>query len=159
MKWALYFMGEYIHLFVGGAFFAVLFLGGWSINPLWGWDLPASGGFWMILLQLGIVLVKIFLLVFLTMAVRWTIPRFRFDHLMRLAWEGMIPAALLLLMITSIRVFFGWVEFMFLGSILALVIIWLVYPLLPKQANPNHRVPLIGSRFSPLREGELHSTE
>ncbi len=159
MKWALFFMGEYIHLFVGAAFFAVLFLGGWSINPLWGWDLPATGGFWMILLQVGIMLVKVFLMVFLTMVVRWTLPRFRFDHLMRLAWEGMIPTALLLLMVTSIFVFFGWVDYMFAGSILALIIIWLVHPIMPQQANPNHRVPLIGSRFSPLHERDLHATE
>ena len=43
MKWALFFLGEYIHLFVGSAFFAVLFLGGWSLNPLSGWDLPVGG--------------------------------------------------------------------------------------------------------------------
>ena len=36
MKWALFFMGEYVNLFVGGAFFALLFLGGWSLNPVAG---------------------------------------------------------------------------------------------------------------------------
>ena len=51
MKWALFFMGEYVHLVVGSAFFATLFMGGWSLNPFWGWDLPASGAWWMILTQ------------------------------------------------------------------------------------------------------------
>lgn len=150
MKWALFFMGEYIHVFVGSAFFAVLFLGGWSVNPFFGADLPMAGGIGMILLQFGVVLTKVFLLVVLTMVVRWTLPRFRFDQLMRLAWEGMIPVALLLLLVTSVFVFFGWTNLMILGSLAALVIIIVVNPLLPRQANPNHRIPLIGSRYSPV---------
>ena len=154
MKWALFFMGEYIHIFVGSAFFAVLFLGGWSLNPLLGYDLPLGGGIWMILLQFAIVLGKILFMVILTMVVRWTLPRFRFDQLMRLAWEGMIPTGLLLLLVTSFFIFLGWTDYLWLGSVAALVIILAVYPLLPKQANPNHRVPLYGSRFSPAAASE-----
>lgn len=154
MKWALFFMGEYVHVFIGSAFFAVLFLGGWSVNPLFGSDLPAAGGLGLILLQFTVVLTKAFLLVALTMVVRWTLPRFRFDQLMRLAWEGMIPTGLLLLLVTSFMVFMGWTNVMWLGSLAALGIIVVVYPYLPKQANPNHRVPLVGSRFSPLEEAE-----
>ncbi len=111
MKWALFFLGEYIHLVVGSAFFAVLFLGGWSLNPLTGWDLPVVGGLGMILLQVAIMFGKVFLLICLTMMVRWTLPRFRFDQLMRLAWEehdpsdpGPAPR------VTSFFVFFGWVR-------------------------------------------------
>jgi NADH-quinone oxidoreductase subunit H len=153
MKWALFFMGEYVAMFVGSAFFAVLFLGGWSINPLGvGWDLPVQGGIGLILLQFAVMLLKVFLLIFLTMMIRWTLPRFRFDQLMRLAWEGMIPAGLLIVLITSFFIFMGWREFMWLGSIAAVVVIWLVQPTLPRQVSPNHRVPLIGSRFSPVRE-------
>lgn len=150
MKWALFFMAEYVHLFVGSAFFAVLFLGGWSLNPLFGWDVPATGGLATVLLQFGIVLGKVFGLVVLTMMIRWTLPRFRFDQLMRLAWEGMIPVSLLLLLVTSLFVFLGWTHHLWAGSLAALGIILLAHPHMPRQANPNHRVPLIGSRFSPL---------
>ena len=115
MKWALFFMGEYVHLVVGSAFFATLFLGGWSINPVTGWDLPQSGSIWLILLQFGIVLGKVFLLVFLTMMVRWTLPRFRFDQLMKLAWEGLIPLSLVLLLMTSVFVYLGWTEWLWAG--------------------------------------------
>jgi NADH-quinone oxidoreductase subunit H len=152
MKWALFFMGEYIHLFMGGAFFAVLFLGGWSINPFTGYDLPAGGGFWMIVLEFAIMFIKVIAFVVFTMVVRWTLPRFRFDQLMRLAWEGMIPTGLLLLLVTSFFVFFGWIDYMILGSVVALAIILLVHPHLPHQVNPNHRVAMIGSRFNPIRE-------
>lgn len=153
MKWALFFVGEYVNLFVAGALFAVLFLGGWSLNPIAGlipWDLPAGGSFALILAQVGIVLGKAFVFVFITMVVRWTVPRFRFDQLMRLAWEGMIPATLVLLLVTSFMVFMGWINFMWLASIVTFAGMYVVLPFMPKQANPNHRVPLIGSRFSPM---------
>ena len=97
MRWALFFMGEYIHLFVGAAFFTTLFLGGWSLNPITGYDLPASGGILMVALQFGIVLGKIFLLVFLAMMVRWTLPRFRFDQLMRYGWKIFLPVSSVLI--------------------------------------------------------------
>ena len=147
MRWALFFMGEYIPLFVGAAFFTTLFLGGWSLNPVTGWDLPATGGILMIGLQFGIVLVKIFLLVFLAMLVRWTLPRFRFDQLMRLAWEGMIPTSLLLVLIVSIYMYLGWTPYLWTGSILALIIMVLARPLLPTN-KANNRIELLGSRFS-----------
>ena len=148
-------MGEYIHMVVGAAFFTLLFLGGWSLNPLGvGWDLPMSGGILLILLQFGVILGKVFALVFLVMMIRWTLPRFRFDQLMRLAWEGMIPTTMLLLLMTSLFIYMGWLDYLWLGSLGALVIIYFVRPLMPRQANPNHKVPLIGSRFSPLIESE-----
>ena len=147
MRWALFFLGEYIHLFVGAAFFATLFLGGWSLNPLTGWDLPATGGALMIALQVGIVLGKVFLLVFFAMLVRWTLPRFRFDQLMRLAWEGMIPTSLLLVLIVTIYIYFGWSAYLWTGSIVAVVIMAIARPLLPKS-NTNKRIELLGSRFS-----------
>ncbi len=149
MKWALFFLGEYAHIFVGSAFFVTLFMGGWSLNPFWGWDLPVAGGLALILCQMAIVMGKIFLLVVLTMVVRWTLPRFRFDQLMRLAWEGMIPASLVLLLVTSVVTFIGWLHYMWLASLVTLFFFWLIRPALPQQADPNRRVGLIGSRFSP----------
>ena len=149
MKWALFFLGEYVHVFVGAAFFAMLFLGGWSINPVTGWDLPVVGAWWMILIQFGIVLAKVFLIVAFGMMIRWTLPRFRFDQLMKLAWEGMIPLGLVLLLMTSFFVFMGWTAWLWTGSLVLLAILWFLLPALPRQANPNRRIGLIGSRFSP----------
>jgi NADH-quinone oxidoreductase subunit H len=147
MRWALFFMGEYIHMFVGAAFFTTLFLGGWSLNPITGWDLPATGGILLIALQFGIVLAKVVFLVFLAMMVRWTLPRFRFDQLMRLAWEGMIPTTLLLVLIVSVFVFYGWTSYLWIGSIVAIIIMAIARPLLPTSAT-NKRIELLGSRFS-----------
>lgn len=152
MRWVLFFMGEYIHLFVGAAFFTTLFLGGWSLNPLTGWDLPATGGIMMVVLQFGIVLTKMFLLIFLAMLIRWTLPRFRFDQLMRLAWEGMIPTSLLLVLIVSIYMYLGWNAYLWTGSIIALVIMVIMRPLLPTNSS-NEKMELLGSRFSAPSQG------
>ncbi|MEE2718532.1 MAG: NADH-quinone oxidoreductase subunit NuoH, partial [Planctomycetota bacterium] len=128
MKWALFFLGEYIHVFVGAAFFTMLFLGGWSINPVTGWDLPMAGQWWMILVQFAIVMGKVFLLIVFGMMIRWTLPRFRFDQLMKLAWEAMIPLGLVLLLMTSFFVFMGWTTWLWTGSLVLLVGIWIILP-------------------------------
>ncbi|MCH2132527.1 MAG: NADH-quinone oxidoreductase subunit NuoH [Phycisphaerales bacterium] len=149
MKWALFFMGEYVHLVVGAAFFTTLFLGGWSINPITGWDLPQAGGIWLILLQFSIVLGKCFLLIFFGMMIRWTLPRFRFDQLMKLAWEGMIPLSLGLLLMTSLFVYLGWTQWLWAGSLGAIVILLALQTILPSHSRANRRIGLVGSRFSP----------
>jgi NADH-quinone oxidoreductase subunit H len=87
------------------------------------------------------------------MAIRWTLPRFRFDQLMKLAWEGMIPTALVMLLITAVFTYMGWAGSIWAGSLLCVAVMYLVGPMLPRQKNPNHRIGMIGSRFSPLVEG------
>ncbi len=155
MKFALFFLAEYAHMVTGAAFFAVLFLGGWSVNPLpWGPDLAEKGGLLLVLMQCGVMAGKIFLLISLHMAIRWTLPRFRYDQLMRLAWEGMIPTGLLVVMATSFMVYKGWIDWMWIASIACMVIIYLVHPLMPRQVNPNHKVRMIGSRFFPVEDHE-----
>jgi NADH-quinone oxidoreductase subunit H len=154
MRFAMFFLAEYFHMITGAAFFSVLFLGGWSLNPFGtGPDLPPQGGLLLVLAQMGIMLGKTGLVVAFGMAIRWTLPRFRFDQLMRLAWEGMIPTALLMLLITAAFEFMGWGDRIWLGSLLCIAAAYLLGPMLPRQANPNHRIGLIGSRFSPVIEG------
>jgi NADH-quinone oxidoreductase subunit H len=155
MRFAMFFLAEYFHMITGAAFFSLLFLGGFSVNPLpWGWDLPVEGGLGLILLQWGVMLGKTTLMVAFAMAIRWTIPRFRFDQLMRLAWEGMIPLSLLVVLVTAVSIHLGLEQWMWLGSIGCVAVVYLVLPFMPRQANPNRRIPIVGSRFNPLREGD-----
>ena len=159
MRFAMFFLAEYFHVITGSAFFAMLFLGGWSINPIgglipasWNWDLPLIGGLGLILLQMAIMLGKTAFMVAFTMAIRWTLPRFRFDQLMKLAWQGMIPVAILLLASAAVMTYFGITQYMWLASGACLAIIWIAQPLMPREDNPNRRIPIIGSRFSPLAD-------
>ena len=152
MKFALFFLGEYFHIVTGSAFFAVLFMGGWSLNPFTGTDLPMSGGLPLMLAQVAIMLGKVTLLVSLTMALRWTLPRFRFDQLMRLSWEGMIPVSLILLVMVSFFVYFGATPYLWLGSIGVAVLVYMLKPIMGAHVEANQRIRMIGSRFSPLAD-------
>jgi NADH-quinone oxidoreductase subunit H len=89
MRFAFFFLGEYVHLFFISAFAATLFLGGWQ-GPI----LPPA--FWL-LLKTGAI-------IFVAMWLRWTLPRLRVDQMMGFAWKVLIPAALLNLVITALLV-------------------------------------------------------
>jgi NADH-quinone oxidoreductase subunit H len=107
MKFALFFLAEYAHMITAAAFFSVLFLGGWSLNPFGRPDLPLVGGLGAVLLKFAVFGLKIFFYLALMMMVRWTLPRLRFDQLMRLAWRGLIPLALALLVLAAVKEYLG----------------------------------------------------
>ncbi|MFM7808289.1 MAG: hypothetical protein ACKPEA_10240, partial [Planctomycetota bacterium] len=65
-----------------------------------------------------------------------------------------IPASVLVLAATALMVYWGRTDLMWLASIACVVVIYAVRPLLPKQPNANQRIRIIGSRFSPVTEGE-----
>lgn len=92
MKLALMLLTEYIHLVVGSFMMAVLFLGGWHLFGLESCTGTVVGD---AILKLLILSGKMVGLAVFAQLVRWTIPRFRFDQLMNLAWKVMIPLALL----------------------------------------------------------------
>jgi NADH-quinone oxidoreductase subunit H len=103
-KWSLFFVAEYAHMIVGSGVFTLLFLGGW--NPLPWVPLTAVVhalshviGFAAHPLFMGVLGVVIFLgkvacFIFLFMWVRWTLPRFRYDQIMKLGWQKLLPLAI-----------------------------------------------------------------
>ena len=82
MGFALFFLGEYTAMIAGAAFITTLFLGGWSF-PL----IPDGSHGWVWgLVNIGVFFAKVIALLFVFIWVRWTLPRFRFDQLMKLGW-------------------------------------------------------------------------
>lgn len=92
LRWAWFMFGEYAALWTMCSLITALFLGGWNIPGLTE-SLPA-GAIWVSALQVGIFQLKVFALVFFFMWVRWTMPRLRWDQLMRLGWQRLIPLGL-----------------------------------------------------------------
>jgi NADH-quinone oxidoreductase subunit H len=90
MKFGLFFLGEYVAMITGSAIIVTLFLGGWHFPGVpdgshgWGWGL----------LNIFIFFSKIAALLFVFIWVRWTLPRFRYDQLMRLGWVFFFEIAL-----------------------------------------------------------------
>lgn len=92
MKLGLMLLAEYIHLVISSFLVTVVFLGGWSLFGLEGLlgDSP-----WGAVLKVVVICGKMLMLVLFAQVIRWTIPRFRFDQLMNLAWKVLIPLGLL----------------------------------------------------------------
>jgi len=99
-KWSLFFVAEYAHMLVGSGVFVLLFLGGWNPLP---WVPLASVTQWLGLqdwpvivglLSIAIFMVKTLFMIFFFMWIRWTIPRFRYDQVMKLGWQKLLPLAI-----------------------------------------------------------------
>ncbi len=103
-KWSLFYVAEYCHMIVGSAIFMLLFGGGW--NPLPWFPLadlihalsgilpcvatPLFAG----LIGIGIFVGKVLAMIFFFMWVRWTLPRFRYDQVMKIGWQKLLPLSI-----------------------------------------------------------------
>jgi NADH-quinone oxidoreductase subunit H len=91
-KLAFFFLGEYTHMITTSFLMVILFFGGWHLP----W-LSEPGSHWLI--KLIVFALKVTIMILFYMLVRWTLPRFRFDQLMGLAWRVLIPLALINLLL------------------------------------------------------------
>ena len=161
MRFALFFLAEYAHLVTGCAFFALMFLGGYHLPGIGITD-PHAMGLLAVFIKILVFAIKVVLLVCLAMFVRWTLPRIRYDQVMMLGWQALIPAGMLILVVTSFMVYFGATAILpMLGiNIVMLVVILIGQALFAKsfgRSTANQRIRLYGSRFSPM-EGERVSS-
>jgi NADH-quinone oxidoreductase subunit H len=104
MKFALFFLGEYAAMIVGSAVIVTLFFGAWHV-PFLPTSLHNPHTFFGIILGLihiAAFFFKVALLLFFFIWVRWTLPRFRYDQLMRLGWYFFIEIALVNVFIVAI---------------------------------------------------------
>ncbi|MGH7201030.1 MAG: NADH-quinone oxidoreductase subunit NuoH, partial [Planctomycetaceae bacterium] len=91
MKFAMFFLGEYTHVITVSFLVSIVFFGGWHF-PWIATPESAYTGAWVV--KLLVLLAKVFCSIVLIMLLRWTLPRFRFDQLMGLAWKVLIPLSL-----------------------------------------------------------------
>ena len=104
LKFALFFMAEYVNMFTVSVMTTTLFLGGWYIPGLSHIFEVGSIGY-AITSHIGFLL-KIFAFLFLFIWIRGTLPRFRFDQLMNFGWKFLLPIALANVLFTIIIVYF-----------------------------------------------------
>ena len=98
MRFALFFLAEYANMIVVAAMATTLFFGGWlrpfpNVEALWILDY-VPGWLWFVLKTFGFI--------YLTMWIRATLPRYRYDQLMRLGWKVLIPVGIANLVVTAI---------------------------------------------------------
>jgi NADH-quinone oxidoreductase subunit H len=106
MKFALFFLAEYVNIFIVCAIGATLFLGGWMPLHIGNWEafnrimdyIPSSLWF------MG----KTFFLIFVIMWFRWTFPRLRIDQLLNLEWKYLLPISMFNLLLATLIAIQGW---------------------------------------------------
>ena len=97
MKFAMFFMAEYMHMIVGSAVAVTLFLGGWHFFGLEN----IGGPVWSGVISFGIFFAKTAIFLFVFIWVRWTLPRFRYDQLMNFGWKFLLPVTLTSIVVTG----------------------------------------------------------
>ncbi len=106
MKLGFYLFSEYINMFVSGAVMATLYFGGYDY-PGFGWVESHWGTNIANLLGVAAIMGKALFFVFFFMWVRWTIPRFRYDQLMKLGWTMLIPLSMANVVATGLGILLG----------------------------------------------------
>lgn len=109
MRFASFMMAEYASIIVGSGLIATLFFGGWQVPYLqnsgfvfpWGGDFPLPVLAVTLLRVIGLI-IKITLFCWFFIWVRWTVPRFRYDQLMHLGWQIMLPLAVANVALTGV---------------------------------------------------------
>ena len=111
MKMGLFMFAEFIEIAIIAALFTTLFLGGYNLPFMTDEGFSFPGGHvvplshtTVVLLQLVVFLVKVLIMSSFQILVRWTLPRFRWDQLLRFAWKFMFPLALTNLVVTAVVV-------------------------------------------------------
>ena len=144
LKFALFFLAEYVNMVTVSALATTLFLGGWRAPyPLSLWE-GANQGYWPALW----FLIKLCGFLFFFIWLRGTLPRLRYDQFMRFGWKRLIPFSLVWIMLVSlVRALdqFGELErreriLILAGSVFVVALIWLVIDIFrvqePEQAEP-----------------------
>lgn len=114
MKWGLFFVAEYSHMLIGSGVFVLLFLGGWNplpfvpLSTVAAWLNIAGQSLILGLLSIAIFMGKVLFFIFLFMWVRWTVPRFRYDQVMKLGWQKLLPLAIANLLFYALLI--AWLE-------------------------------------------------
>lgn len=106
MKFALFFLAEYVNVFIVCAIGATLFLGGWMPLHIGNWQgfnnvmdyIPSSVWFFG----------KTFFLIFVIMWFRWTFPRLRIDQLLNLEWKYLLPISMFNILLVTVIAILGW---------------------------------------------------
>jgi len=109
MKSGMFMMSDFLETVVIAGMTVSLFLGGWQLPYLapdgfhFPWGAALALPQWLVaVLQMTTFIVKVSLMIFFMMLVRWTLPRFRYDQAMRLGWLGLFPLSILNIVLTGL---------------------------------------------------------
>jgi len=120
MKFGMFFMGEFLEVVTSSALVVTLFFGGYllpGLTPtgfvfgdvsLLGLEIPKYElnlqHIWVIAIQTVVFIVKVTVVIWLMLMIRWTLPRFRYDQIMKVCWRIILPASLINIFVTGVLI-------------------------------------------------------
>jgi NADH-quinone oxidoreductase subunit H len=113
-------------MFVSGAVMATLYFGGYDF-PGYSWVLANWGANAANIMGVGAIFSKALFFIFFFMWIRWTIPRFRYDQLMGLGWNALIPLSMFNVVVTGASILLNWPATIMWGTLILSLVIALVY--------------------------------
>lgn len=102
MKFGMFFLAEYANMATSAAFISLLYFGGWQLPFPQEWFGLETGSIALALTQFAVFFAKVVFFIIFFIWVRWSIPRFRYDQLMKLGWKVLLPLAILNVVLTSV---------------------------------------------------------
>lgn len=153
LKFGMFFLAEYALMITASALICVMFLGGWHF-PWIPWTQPEAVSFWAVLCKIAVLCGKVTIFIFVMMWVRWTLPRFRYDQLMRLAWKSLIPLTLALFMLAAVLVYFNVqrTAWALVGNVVILAVVLLIAGTSPVEVTGR------ASNLPPIDPGDIPSS-
>jgi NADH-quinone oxidoreductase subunit H len=149
MKFAMFFLAEYVNMVIVSAFATTLFLGGWRAPwPISLWS-AANTGWWPVLWFLAKMLILLFGFIWL----RGTLPRLRYDQFMRLGWKVLVPLNLVwIVVIVAVRAIrnsggLSASQLLIGGGVVVVVIVLMTLLLPEKEVRDTDAVPTTGSDY------------
>lgn len=106
MKFGMFFLAEYMHVVIGSMLITTFFFGSYHL-PFAGYWLPELSSTWQAVLDVSVFVAKTLIWVFIYIWVRWTIPRFKYNQVMKLGWKRLLPLSILNFIVLAVIVY-GW---------------------------------------------------
>jgi NADH-quinone oxidoreductase subunit H len=104
MKFGMFFLAEYMHVVIGSMLITTFFFGSYHL-PFAGYWLPELSSTWKSVLDVSVFVAKTLIWVFIYIWVRWTIPRFKYNQVMKLGWKRLLPLSILNFIVLAIIVY------------------------------------------------------
>jgi NADH-quinone oxidoreductase subunit H len=166
MRFALFFLAEYAGMITTSAVCVALFFGGWHFPGLGGHIDGATpsvtDSLLLCIVRALVFFAKTIVIIGVFMWVRWSLPRFRFDQIMNLAWRALIPISLVIVLATAVTIWAMGPQdrgprmlvtgkmalVLLLVNIAVLVVVMIGSTLIPAAPDTNRKMRIPGSRFN-----------
>jgi len=110
MKFGMFFLAEYMHVMIGSMLITTFFFGGYYL-PFAGYWMPEMSATLKAIIDILVFVIKTGFFAFLYIWVRWTIPRFKYNQVMKLGWKRLLPISIINFLVLAILIY-GWYNFL-----------------------------------------------